>query len=156
MYCKKCGKQLNDTDKFCPACGASTDNNRDSDRQFSYTQPDYFDIPPQSQRQDYYSQQPSQQQSYQYGTQQQQKPAQQQESNLCAILGFIFSFFVPIVGLVLSIMGRQKRQYRELATAGMVISIISIVLSVILVICYTAMFVYMGDEIGRYLYAFFR
>ena len=25
MYCRKCGKQINDSDKFCPHCGASCD-----------------------------------------------------------------------------------------------------------------------------------
>ena len=30
MYCKNCGNQLNDNDKFCPNCGTSTENNYNS------------------------------------------------------------------------------------------------------------------------------
>ena len=51
-----------------------------------------------------------------------------------AILGFIFAFIFPIVGLILSIMGLKKRQYHGLAVAGVVISIISIIIYVIAVI----------------------
>ena len=57
-----------------------------------------------------------------------------EETNVCAILGFIFAFLMPVVGLVLSIVGRGKQQYRSLATAGMVISILSIVTYIIVVI----------------------
>ncbi len=62
------------------------------------------------------------------------------ESNTIALIGFIFSFFIPLVGLICSIIGYKKSNYtydrRELAIAGIVISVLSIVLTIILLIVY--------------------
>lgn len=33
MYCKKCGKQIDDDSAFCPGCGASTENTAQSQYQ---------------------------------------------------------------------------------------------------------------------------
>ena len=57
-------------------------------------------------------------------------------SNTLSIVGFIFSFFIPIVGLICSIIGMKKSttlngKGKGLAVAGIIISIISIVISVI-------------------------
>ena len=68
-------------------------------------------------------------------------PVQQQptRSNTVAIVGFVFAFLIPLVGLICSIIGKSKVDEcggngKELATAGIVISIITIVLYVIIVI----------------------
>ena len=57
-------------------------------------------------------------------------------SNTLAIVGFIFSFFIPIVGLICSIIGIKKSttlngKGKGLAVAGIIISVISIVISII-------------------------
>ena len=39
MYCTHCGKQLNDDDRFCSACGASTDINAPVAPLISHPQP---------------------------------------------------------------------------------------------------------------------
>ncbi|HIZ24095.1 MAG TPA: DUF4190 domain-containing protein [Candidatus Gallimonas intestinigallinarum] len=62
---------------------------------------------------------------------------------MLAIVGFIFAFLMPIVGLICSIIGKSKVDEcggngKELATAGIVISIITIVLYVIIVIASAA------------------
>lgn len=63
---------------------------------------------------------------------------QQQRTNTLAIVGFAMSFIVALVGLICSIIAR--RQIKEsgekgmgLATAGLIISIVEIVLYVFLV-----------------------
>lgn len=66
-----------------------------------------------------------------------------QHTNTLSIVGFVLSFFVAIAGLVCSIIARKQiRETNEngmgLATAGMVISIVSIVLAVVAVIVYVA------------------
>ena len=65
------------------------------------------------------------------------------KTNVLAIVGFIFAFLMPIVGLICSIIGKSKVDEcggngKELATAGIVISIITIVLYVIIVIASAA------------------
>lgn len=65
------------------------------------------------------------------------------KTNVLAIVGFIFAFLMPIVGLICSIIGKSKVDEcggngKGLATAGIVISIITIVLYVIIVIASAA------------------
>ena len=62
-----------------------------------------------------------------------------QKYNGLAVAGFICSFFVAVIGLILSIIGlnqikKQGGKGKGLATAGIVISIISMVLSIVLVV----------------------
>ena len=62
-----------------------------------------------------------------------------QKYNGLAIAGFICSFFVAVIGLILSIIGlnqikKQGGKGKGLATAGIVISVISMVLSIVLVV----------------------
>ena len=62
----------------------------------------------------------------------------EKKTNILAILGFIFSFFIAIVGLVLSILGLNKSKEtgsgKGLSIAGIVISSISIVMSILIMI----------------------
>lgn len=66
------------------------------------------------------------------------------KTNVLAIVGFIFAFLMPVVGLICSIIGKNKVEEcggngRGLATAGIVISVIAIVLYLIIVIASVAM-----------------
>ncbi|MDE7084798.1 MAG: zinc ribbon domain-containing protein [Clostridia bacterium] len=63
--------------------------------------------------------------------------------NTIAIVGFVFSFLIALVGLICSIMGYKKAvnegaPYKGLALAGIIISIISMVFGFILTIIYGA------------------
>ncbi len=63
--------------------------------------------------------------------------------NTMAIVGFVFSFFIALVGLICSIMGYKKSvnegaPYKGLALAGIIISIISMAFGLILTIIYGA------------------
>lgn len=57
-------------------------------------------------------------------------------SNTIAIVGFVFSFLIALVGLICSIMGyknaKEGAPYKGLALAGIIISAISMGLSVLL------------------------
>lgn len=91
MYCKNCGKEINDNAVVCPYCGVQVGKLN----------------------------------------------TQENKTNTLAIVGFIFSFFIPIVGLICSILGRKNAAEcggngRGLATAGMIISIVWMVLAVII------------------------
>ena len=63
-------------------------------------------------------------------------PVQSGGSNVFAILGFIFAFVFPILGLIFSIIGLSKAKkmggkQKGLAIAGLIISIVSIVITII-------------------------
>lgn len=89
MYCKHCGKEINDNAIVCPNCGVATDN-------MAKATP---------------------------------VPAQK---NTMALVGFILSFFMPLVGLILSVLGyknAQKPEYsgdgKSMALAGIIIGAVS-------------------------------
>ena len=91
MFCKNCGKEIDDRAVVCPNCGV------------------------------------------QVGT---VTPAEN-KTNVLAIVGFIFAFIMPIVGLICSIIGRNKAPEcggngKGLATAGIVISVVWMVLAIII------------------------
>lgn len=91
MFCKNCGKEIDDRAVVCPNCGV------------------------------------------QVGT---VAPAEN-KTNVLAIVGFIFAFIMPIVGLICSIIGRNKAPEcggngKGLATAGIVISVVEMVLVIII------------------------
>ncbi len=71
--------------------------------------------------------------------------ADQNKTNTLAIVGFVLSFLVAIAGLICSVIARKQiRESGEkgmgLATAGMIISIISLVLEFISIIIYIVTF----------------
>lgn len=43
MFCKNCGSELNDTDKFCPNCGSPVGGNNNYNRMFQNTDPAKID-----------------------------------------------------------------------------------------------------------------
>lgn len=99
--------------------------------QQQYTQPGYGQAPQQP-----YGQQP-------YGQPYAQQPAAypQDRWNGMAIAGFVCSFIFSIVGLVLSIIGynqtkKMGEKGKELALAGIIISGLSIVMTIVMIIAF--------------------
>lgn len=104
--------------------------------QQQYTQPGYGQAPQQPYGQQPYGQQP-------YGQPYAQQPAAypQDRWNGMAIAGFVCSFLFSIVGLVLSIIGYNQTKKtgekgKELALAGIIISGLSIVMTIVMIIAF--------------------
>ena len=74
------------------------------------------------------------------GTTQQSAPAPAStQSNTFAVLGLVFAFLMPILGIIFSAMGMSKSKElngngRGMAIAGLVISIVEIVISIVAVV----------------------
>lgn len=106
MYCKYCGGKVGENDLHCVHCGSKLEPVSTAVAQQNTT------------------------------TQPTDKP-EENEARTFAIMGFVFSFFFTIVGLILSIVALNKYKKQEnqeskgLATAGLVISIVSIAISVL-------------------------
>ena len=114
MNCMQCGKRLSDEARFCDVCGAPVGF-------FNPVAPRPYDPDnPQGQAAGVVP--------YGYGGSHSGGHNATQQKNTQAILGFIFAFIIPIVGLVLSIIGLNKSKTnggvgRGMAIAGIVISI---------------------------------
>lgn len=106
-YCRKCGAQLADDDNYCYFCGSNLEEQKE---ELKEERPTFSD-------QSYYEDN-----NY--------KP----QPNTVALLGFVFSFLSPIIGLILSIVGLNKSRElrgvgRGYAIAGIIISVVSFFLS---------------------------
>ena len=109
--------------------------------QRQYTQPGYGQAPQQPYGQQPYGQQPYGQQPYGQPYAQQPAAYPQDRWNGMAIAGFVCSFIFSIVGLVLSIIGYNQTKKtgekgKELALAGIIISGLSIVMTIVMIIAF--------------------
>lgn len=104
MFCNNCGKQVNDDTTFCPYCGTDI-----SETAASAAQP----IAAQTAQPTDNSPAP--------------EASTAQQPNTIAIVGFVFAFLFPLVGLICSIIGcvravKNNATNKGLAIAGIVIS----------------------------------
>ena len=68
-----------------------------------------------------------------------EKKSENSETNVLAIVGFILSFFIALAGLICSILGYKRApefggKGKSLALAGIIISIVEMVLAVLIYI----------------------
>ena len=123
MFCKYCGNQLKENAKFCEHCGSAVAG----------------------------SQYVESVQSQQTVT---EKPSDAPKG--LAIAGFVCSFFAPLVGLILCCVALRKyktsqgQECRTMAKAGVIISIIGMVVTVIILIAYAAMIAELASMYGGY------
>lgn len=94
MYCRNCGNELKDSDKFCDNCGASrfgtnNDSQKNSFKVQSETQGDLF-------------------------------------------IYVALSLFLPVIGLILSIITKEEKP--KAAKAGLIVSTSVLVLAILLLI----------------------
>ncbi len=113
MFCYNCGSKLDDKAVICPHCGVQVRTLSDDPAAFGERDGKHpsvtvarSDVPPASA----------------------QRSANNE--NALAIVGFILAFFVPLAGLICSIIGLKKANqgapYKGLAIAGVVISAVSL------------------------------
>ena len=96
MFCKNCGKEIDDKAAICVHCGVAVE-----------------------------------------------KKSENSETNVLAIVGFVLSFFIALAGLICSIIGYKRApefggKGKSLALAGIIISIISMALVVLIYIIVAA------------------
>ncbi|MDE6029020.1 MAG: zinc ribbon domain-containing protein [Clostridiales bacterium] len=114
MYCHQCGAQIDDSSKFCGKCGAPVNSeNKDTVTQNNAS---YNPAPPPPQPAPQYNAQPA------------------ENDGIFGILGLVFAFIIPLLGLIFSIIGLGKTTNRGYAKAGLIISILYFALVFLIVI----------------------
>jgi hypothetical protein len=139
MYCAKCGKEMDDNAKFCPACGADAGGDP-----AAYT-PASFDSS----------------NSNSFAAEEPQSSGTGVGAMVCGIIGIILCW-VPIVGLVLGIvatvLGSKRNSLpadkRGMATAGFVLGIITLVIGIIMVILLIVAAVVAASFLGSFGHVF--
>ncbi len=150
MFCPNCGNRVDNDSSFCPSCGA---NLTTSQPQAPITQIDPASATPPNQN----AATPAQN-TAQPKPPAQPAPAQTNNDNTVAIVGFIFAFIMPIVGIICSIIGLNNAKTmngknRSLALAGLIISIVETVIGVIGFIIGIAVALSMPTDPNYYYYA---
>lgn len=113
MFCNNCGKQVDDNTVFCPNCGTNLSETAASAAQTAQPMSNSPVSEPET-----------------------AKPA---ERNTIAIVGFVFAFLFPLVGLICSIIGcvravKNGAEHKGLSIAGIVISAVWGIVELILFI----------------------
>lgn len=161
MFCKHCGKELNEDYRVCPFCGTPQANeppastNPYADPRAPYGNPDGYNG-----NYNNYNNYNTYNNGYGNGYQNRGYSNQgygtgEKPTNTFALIGFILSFFVCIVGLVFSIIGLNKSKEmggegHSFAVAGIAISSVALGIGVLaLIICLVVWSVY-GDLIWGY------
>ncbi len=133
-YCRKCGNELQDGVRFCPKCGASTEENQAEGQN---TSPHNASVKP----------------AYQ-----DRKPAkdghgQALGSLLCGIIGLVLCFFgyscivsviLGIVGIVLSGNARKNGNEEAIRTAGFVLSLLALILGAVITLYFIIALAFLG------------
>ncbi len=117
MFCNKCGAELPDDSRFCHRCGSAVIpiTHNDTVDKKDYMTPELAPNPIAA------------------GTELPEQPSTADEG-IYGLLGFVLSFFLPIVALILSIIGVGKKKNAGLAAAGLIISIIYLVLAFVVIL----------------------
>lgn len=128
MFCKQCGKEIEDGSSFCPFCGANQAADAQASQQAQQTQQTY---------QAPYNNNPYNQPYY-------QAPKPQESGAGWGVLGFFF----PIVGLILFLVWKDDHPARSKG-AG-IGALVSVILYVVAIIFYVIIFVIAAGSAGYY------
>ena len=121
MFCGNCGKEVEDNEVVCPFCGVNMKPARPAPRAAApvepvqeevveeYVQPEEEYVQPEEE----IASEEVVEETPEYVEQPVVAPANDNPAKIFGILGFVFSFFVGIVGIILSAIGLKKYKKQE-------------------------------------------
>ena len=148
MFCKQCGKEIEDGSSFCPFCGAGQADDAQAQQQAQNQQAQQQAQSQQAQQQAQ-SQQPQQPYQAPYNNnpynQTYYAPPKPQESGAgWGVLGFFF----PVVGLILFLVWKDDHPARSKG-AG-IGALVSVILNVVWIVIYVVIVVIAAGSAGYY------
>ena len=117
-YCTNCGEKVEEYYNVCPRCGTSLKNNKFVSEDNQYRRSNSYSS------------------TSNINNDKRKSSEGESSSDTCAIVGFVLTFFVPIVGLILSILGMKSTINKGFAIAGVILNSIIVLFTVIIILFY--------------------
>ena len=117
-YCTNCGEKVEEYYNVCPRCGTSLKNNKFVSEDNQYRRSNSYSS------------------TSDINNDKRKSSEGESSSDTFAIVGFVLTFFVPIVGLILSILGLKSTKNKGFAIAGVILNSIIVLFTVIIILFY--------------------
>lgn len=117
-YCTNCGEKVEEYYNVCPRCGTSLKNNKFVSEDNQYRRSNSYSS------------------TSEINDDKRKSSEGESSSDTFAIVGFVLTFFVPIVGLILSILGMKSTKNKGFAIAGVILNSIIVLFTVIIILFY--------------------
>ena len=117
-YCTNCGEKVEEYYNVCPRCGTSLKNNKFVSEDNQYRRSNSYSS------------------TSEINNDKRKSSEGESSSDTFAIVGFILTFFIPIVGLIFSISGLKSTKNKGFAIAGVILNSIIVLFTVIIILFY--------------------
>ena len=121
-YCTNCGEKVEEYYNVCPRCGTSLKNNKFVSEDNQYRRSNSYSS------------------TSEINDDKRKSSEGESSSDTFAIVGFILTFFIPIVGLIFSISGMKSTKNKGFAIAGVILNSIIVLFTVIIILFYISIF----------------
>ena len=121
-YCTNCGEKVEEYYNVCPRCGTSLKNNKFVSEDNQYRRSNSYSS------------------TSEINNDKRKSSEGESSSDTFAIVGFILTFFIPIVGLIFSISGLKSTKNKGFAIAGVILNSIIVLFTVIIILFYISIF----------------
>ena len=117
-YCTNCGEKVEEYYNVCPRCGTSLKNNKFVSEDNQYRRSNSYSS------------------TSDINNDKRKSSEGESSSDTFAIVGFVLTFFIPIVGLIFSISGMKSTKNKGFAIAGVILNSIIVLFTVIIILFY--------------------
>ena len=121
-YCTNCGEKVEEYYNVCPRCGTSLKNNKFVSEDNQYRRSNSYSS------------------TSDINNDKRKSSEGESSSDTFDIVGFIITFFIPIVGLIFSISGLKSTKNKGFAIAGVILNSIIVLFTVIIILFYISIF----------------
>ena len=117
-YCTNCGEKVEEYYNVCPRCGTSLKNNKFVSEDNQYRRSNSYSS------------------TSEINDDKRKSSEGESSFDTFAIVGFVLTFFIPIVGLIFSISGMKSTKNKGFAIAGVILNSIIVLFTVIVILFY--------------------
>ena len=121
-YCTNCGEKVEEYYNVCPRCGTSLKNNKFVSEDNQYRRSNSYSS------------------TSEINDDKRKSSEGESSFDTFAIVGFVLTFFIPIVGLIFSISGLKSTKNKGFAIAGVILNSIIVLFTVIIILFYISIF----------------